>query len=58
MKVFIVMDTTNNTGWESIIGAFKSLEKAKIALADHVLKTEADRIGPYFVDIAEIEVEE
>ena len=40
MKVFIVMDTTENTGRESIIGVFESLEKAKIALADYVLNTE------------------
>lgn len=29
MKVFIVMDTTDNTGRDSIIGVFESLEKAK-----------------------------
>lgn len=58
MKVFIVMDTTENTGPESIIGVFESLEKAKAALADYVLNTEADRIEPCYVDIAEFEVEE
>lgn len=57
MKVFILMDTTVNVGLESIIGAFESLDKAKLALADYVLNTEADRIEPFFVDIAEIEVE-
>lgn len=58
MKFFIVMDTTNNTGQESIIGGFKSLEKAKIALADHVLNTTVDSIEPCYVDIVEIEVKE
>ena len=58
MKVFIVMDTTENTGRQSIIGVFESLEKAKAALADHVLNTEVDRIEPCYVDIAEFEVEE
>lgn len=57
MKVFIVMDTTENTGRESIIGVFESLEKAKIALADYVLNTENDSIQPYYVDIVEEEIE-
>ncbi|WP_167627212.1 DUF7336 domain-containing protein [Aedoeadaptatus pacaensis] len=57
MKVFIVMDTTEKTGRESIIGVFESLGKAKTALADYVLNTEADRIEPYCVEIAEFEVE-
>lgn len=56
MKVFIVMDTTENTGRQSIIGVFESLEKAKAALADHVLSTEANVIEPCCVDIAEFEV--
>lgn len=56
MKVFIVMDTTDNTGRDSIIGVFESLEKAKIALADYVLNTEIDSIAPYYVDIVEFEV--
>lgn len=58
MKVFIVMDTTENTGRESIIGVFESLEKAKSALADYVLNTEADRIEPCYVDIVGFEVGE
>lgn len=57
MKVFIVMDATENTGRQSIIGVFESYGKAKTALADHVLNTEADRIEPCYVDIAEFEVE-
>lgn len=57
MKVFIVMDTTENTGRESIIGVFKTLEKAKMALADYVLNTENDSIQPCYVDIVEVEVE-
>ena len=57
MKIFIVMDTTERTGRESIIGVFESLEKAKIALADYVLNTEADSIEPCYVDIVELEVE-
>lgn len=57
MKVFIVMDTTDNTGRDSIIGVFESLEKAKIALADYVLNTEIDSIVPYYVDIVEEEIE-
>ena len=57
MKVFIVMDTTEKTGRESIIGVFESLGKAKTALADYVLNTEADRIEPYCVEIAGFEVE-
>lgn len=57
MKVFIVMDTTENTGRESIIGVFESLGKAKAALADYVLSTEANVIEPCCVNIAEFEVE-
>lgn len=57
MKVFVLMDTTEKTGRESIIGVFDSLEKAKMALSDYVLNTEADRIEPCYVDIAEFEVE-
>lgn len=57
MKVYIVMDTTENTGQKSIIGVFESLVMAKTTLADYVLNTEADRIEPCYVDIAEFEVE-
>lgn len=57
MRVFIVMDTTEKVGRESIIGVFESLGKAKMTLADYVLNTEADRIEPCYVDIAEFEVE-
>ena len=56
MKVFIVMDTTEKVGRESIIGVFESLKEAREALADYVLTTEADRIEPYCVEIAEFEV--
>lgn len=56
MKVFVVMDTTENTGPESIIGVFESLEKAKIALADYVLNAEANMIEPCNVSIAKFEV--
>lgn len=58
MKVFIVMDSSENTGRESIIGVFQSLENAKIALADYVLNIENSRIDPCYVDIVECEVEE
>ena len=57
MKVFIVMDATENTGRESVIGVFESLGKAKAALADYVLNTEANMIDPCYVDIAEFEVQ-
>lgn len=57
MKVFVVLDTTEAVGKESIIGIFESLEKGKVALADYVLNTKADRIEPFCVDIAEFEVE-
>lgn len=57
MKVFVLMDTTEKTGRESIIGVFESLEKAKMALSDYVLNTKADRIELCYVDIAEFEVE-
>lgn len=57
MKVFIVMDTTENTGRESIVGVFETLEKAKLELADYVLNTENDRIEPYYVDIVGFEVQ-
>lgn len=33
-------------------------KEIKMALADHVLNTEIDRIEPCYVDIFEIEVEE
>lgn len=58
MRIFIAMDTTERTGRESIIGVFKSLEKAKTALADYVLNEEVERIEPCYVDIAEFEVED
>ena len=57
MRVFIVMDTSEKVGRESIIGVFESLGKAKVALADYVLSTEADRIEPCYVDIVGFEVE-
>lgn len=57
MKVFVLMDTTEKTGRESIIGVFESLKEAREALADHVLSREVDRIEPCYVDIAEFEVE-
>ena len=58
MKVFILMDTTENTGRESVIGVFQSLDKAKLALADYVLNTENDNIVPCYVDIVECEVQQ
>lgn len=56
MKVFILMDSTNKTGRESIIGVFETLEKAKLELADYVLEELTDTIEPYYVDICEVEV--
>ena len=58
MKVFILMDTTENTGRESIIGTFASLESAKMTLADYVLDEKVDNIDPCYVDVVECEVEE
>lgn len=58
MSVFIVMDSTEKTGRASIIGVFKSLEKAKMTLGDYVLNAEVDRIEPIYVDIVEFEVED
>ena len=57
MSVFIVMDSTERTSRASITGVFKSLEKAKTALADYVLTEEVERIEPCYVDIVEFEVE-
>lgn len=57
MKVFIVMDTTENTGRESIVGVFETLEKAKLALADYVLDEAVDTIEACYVDIVGFEVE-
>ena len=57
MKVFIVMDTTENTGRESIIGVFETLEKAKLALADYVLDEAVNSIEACYVDICEVEVQ-
>ena len=57
MRIFIVMDTTEKTGRESIIGVFEPLAKSKSALADYVLNTENDRIEPCYVDIVGFEVE-
>ena len=57
MRVFIVMDTTENTGRESIIGVFETLEKAKLALADYVLDEAVNGIDPCCVDIYEVEVQ-
>lgn len=56
MKVFVVMDVTENIGPESIIGVFESLRIAKEALADYVLNTEANMIKPCNVYIANFEV--
>lgn len=57
MKIFILMDTTEKVGRESIIGVFESLGRAKLALANYVLNTEADSIDTCCVEIAEFEVE-
>lgn len=57
MKIFIVMDATENTGPESIIGVFESLRIAKEVLADYVLNTEAKMIEPCNVYIANFKVE-
>lgn len=57
MRVFIVMDTTENTGRESIIGVFETLEKAKLSLADYVLDEAVDKIEACYVDIYEVEVQ-
>lgn len=51
------MDTTGNTGRESIIGVFETLEKAKLALADYVLDEAVDTIEACYVDIYEVEVQ-
>lgn len=56
MKIFVLMDTTEMIGRESIIGVFKSLKEAREALANYVLNTEADRIEPCCVKITEFEV--
>lgn len=57
MKVFILMDATETSSPESIIGVFESLERAKLALADYVLNVETNTIEPCYVDIAGFEVE-
>lgn len=57
MKVFILMDATETSSPESIVGVFESLGRAKLALANYVLNTEVDRIEPCYVEIAEFEVE-
>lgn len=57
MKVFVLMDTTESTRQESIIGVFGSLESAKLELANYVLSTEVDKIKPYYIKITEFEVE-
>lgn len=56
MTAFILMDTTENTGRESIIGVFATLESAKMTLADYVLDEKVDNIDPCCVDIVECEV--
>lgn len=57
MKVFVLMDATEKTGRESIIGVFKSFKEAREELAYYVLNTKANKIEPCYVDIAEFEVE-
>lgn len=57
MKVFILMDATETSSPESIVGVFESLGRAKLALANYVLNTEVDRIEPCYVEITEFEVE-
>lgn len=57
MKVYILMDTTESTRRESIIGVFGSLESAKLELANYVLSAEVDKIKPYYIKITEFEVE-
>ena len=56
MKIFVLIDATEETGKESIIGVFESLERAKMALADYVLNA-TESIDPCYVYIAEFEVE-
>lgn len=58
MKVFVLMDTTEKTGRESIIGVFESFKEAREGLADYVLNTEVDRIEPCYVDIFEEELKQ
>ena len=57
MKVFILMDATETSSPESIVGVFESLGRAKLALANYVLNTEVDRIEPCYVEIADFEVD-
>ena len=52
-KVFIIMDTTNNVGKDSIISVHEDEISAKIALADYVLKNTVDTD---YIDLFEKEV--
>ncbi len=56
MKVFVVIDG-EETGKESIVGVFESLERANAAFADYILSTKVGTKYSCCVDIAEFEVE-
>lgn len=55
MKVWVLMDTTKNTGSDGILGVFENESKAKLYLADYILENEIDTIASY-VELKEFTV--
>lgn len=55
MKVWIIMDTDTEVGPGSIKGIYQTEEKAKVALADYVLKEETNTT---YIDLFEMEVQQ
>ena len=55
MKVYVLMDSTENTGTGSILGIYSSEERAKMKLAEYVIENKSPMYD--YIEIAEIEVE-
>ena len=53
-KVYILMDSNDNTDSRAILGVFTTLGKAKLALADYVLEKTSGGID--YIEIAEFKV--
>lgn len=54
--VYIVMDSSDNTGSRSILGVFSKEDQAKIALADYVLGKKTGGID--YIEMEEFTVQE
>lgn len=56
MKVYVLLDSTENTGAGSIIGIFKNEITAKLRLAEYVIDSKSPTYD--YIEIEDFEVEE